>query len=77
MFSPAGRQNAGSIAQVRAQIEQEVLGELSDHPTVGFIKRLEDERAHYKEQLAEVDIYICMIQYNIVYYTRRGAGACG
>ncbi len=47
-------QNASSMAQVRGQIEQEVLGELADHPTVGLIKRLEDERAHYKDQLAEV-----------------------
>lgn len=37
----------------RAKIEQEVLNDLADHPTVEYIKRIEDERAYYKEQLAE------------------------
>jgi hypothetical protein len=54
-FGASGsRQNGSSLQQVRAQIEGEVLGELADHPTIDFIKRIEDERSHYKTLLAEV-----------------------
>jgi len=41
------------VGEERARIEQEVLNDLADHPTVEYIKRIEDERAYYKEQLAE------------------------
>lgn len=37
----------------RTKIEQEVLNDLADHPTVEYIKRIEDERAYYKDQLSE------------------------
>jgi hypothetical protein len=40
-------------AQVRATVEEQVLSDLSDHPTVEYIKRIEDERTYYKEQLHE------------------------
>lgn len=41
------------VGEERAKIEQEVLNDLADHPTVEYIKRIEDERAYYKDQLAE------------------------
>mmetsp|Transcript_16263 Transcript_16263/g.38244 ORF Transcript_16263/g.38244 Transcript_16263/m.38244 type:complete len:893 (+) Transcript_16263:50-2728(+) len=37
----------------RLRLEEEILNDLADHPTVEYIKQLEDERAYYKEQLAE------------------------
>jgi len=37
----------------RHKIEQDVLNDLADHPTVEYIKRIEDERAYYKDQLSE------------------------
>mmetsp|Transcript_76203 Transcript_76203/g.204611 ORF Transcript_76203/g.204611 Transcript_76203/m.204611 type:complete len:304 (-) Transcript_76203:311-1222(-) len=45
--------NASSIGRVRAELEREILAELSGQPAVELLRRTEDERTHYKEQLAE------------------------
>jgi len=49
----AERKAAASVAEVRSSVEQQVLSDLADHPTVAYIKRIEDERTYYKEQLHE------------------------
>mmetsp|Transcript_10295 Transcript_10295/g.22959 ORF Transcript_10295/g.22959 Transcript_10295/m.22959 type:complete len:863 (+) Transcript_10295:48-2636(+) len=49
----AERQVADQGSDSRAKIEQEVLADLADHPTVEYIKRIEDERTYYKELLHE------------------------
>ena len=49
----AEKQAAENMVDVRAQVEQQVLADLADHPTVEYIKRIEDERTYYKEQLHE------------------------
>jgi hypothetical protein len=49
----AEQQIAANTADMRAQVEQQVLADLADHPTVEYIKRIEDERTYYKEQLHE------------------------
>jgi hypothetical protein len=36
---------------LRKKIEEQVLNDLSGHETVGYIKTLEDERDHYKQEL--------------------------
>jgi len=52
-LSAAEKKAADSLADVRASVEQQVLSDLADHPTVEYIKRIEDERTYYKEQLHE------------------------
>ena len=52
-LAAAEKKAADSLAEVRAQVEQQVLSDLADHPTVEYIKRIEDERTYYKEQLHE------------------------
>ena len=36
---------------LRKKIEEQVLNDLAGHETVGYIKTLEDERDHYKQEL--------------------------
>eukprot|EP00949_MAST-11_sp_MAST-11-sp1_P004004 g4004.t1 len=38
---------------LRRRVEEQVLNDLADHPTVEYIKAVEDEREHYKSLLAE------------------------
>ncbi|EKX41707.1 hypothetical protein GUITHDRAFT_153719 [Guillardia theta CCMP2712] len=47
------RKSAQTADELRAQIEQQVLSDLADHPTVEYIKQIEDERNYYREQLQE------------------------
>jgi len=47
-LAAAERKLAEQGAEARARIEQEVLADLADHPTVEYIKRIEDERTYYK-----------------------------
>ena len=49
----AKRKLADNQAEARAAIEHQVLADLADHPTIEYIKRIEDERTYYKEQLHE------------------------
>uniref|UniRef100_A0A7S0ECQ6 Kinesin motor domain-containing protein n=1 Tax=Hanusia phi TaxID=3032 RepID=A0A7S0ECQ6_9CRYP len=47
------RKSAQTVDEIRAQVEQQVLSDLADHPTVEYIKQIEDERNYYREQLQE------------------------
>ena len=37
---------------LRKKIEEQVLNDLAGHETIGYIKTLEDERDHYKNELS-------------------------
>jgi len=49
----ASSEKSGHRSEAADALEEQVLNDLADHPTVEYIKRLEDERDYYKQQLAE------------------------